>query len=336
MQVYVKSFRSWVTTLQATSLSYNLVKDSLSAENSSISIFGTAIGNANAGDWIIADRQVYSLLSVKQQDAATSLSIVSPLEVFSRKIEIPAILPDTIGALIAQLLTDNWIDEADPQYAVPYLTVSDSDTTPLILPETDNNGLFSLSDYARLMRKVAGVVTEFSPTESGILCSIHQAPSEYQQISFSDGRSQIVSASFSSSGQAKLTAIQDLTTGEKDAEGNPVTIRERSIWYLAEDGSISQSVPDRRAKGSWGTLYVSAKASVAEKVAEAFAKNKSTHKLEFYSLIDLPVGAECLFYVEGEEIRSQIAHKSIQSGDGRYFYRGGELATTATEKLKGV
>ena len=58
--------------------------------------------------------------------------------------------------------------------------------------------------------------------------------------------------------------------------------------------------------------------------------------MEFYSELDLPVGADCLFRVYGDDLRSQISYKCRQHGDSRWFYRSGELAVTATEKLKGV
>lgn len=81
---------------------------------------------------------------------------------------------------------------------------------------------------------------------------------------------------------------------------------------------------------------VSGNNDVETKVAEAFAKNKSTHKVEFYSELDLPVGADCLFRVYGDDLRSRISYKCLQHGDRRWFYRSGDLAVTATEKLKGV
>ena len=193
-----------------------------------------------------------------------------------------------------------------------------------------------LSDYIRLVRRTHRVAVTFVPTESGILCSIRTEPEVYRQITFDDGRSQIHNVSYSRSGQSKLTVLHDVDTGEKDDAGEKIIVRERSTWYLAEDGSISDTPPARRAHGSWGTLVVSGSNDVETKVMEAFAKNKSTHKIEFFSELDLPVGADCLFRVYGENLRSQISYKCRQHGDSRWFYRSGELAVTATEKLKGV
>lgn len=69
---------------------------------------------------------------------------------------------------------------------------------------------------------------------------------------------------------------------------------------------------------------------------ETFAKNKTNHKLEFWSTLNLNVQDNCTFYAYGEILRSYISYKRKSSEDSRYYYKSGELATTATEKLRGV
>ena len=76
--------------------------------------------------------------------------------------------------------------------------------------------------------------------------------------------------------------------------------------------------------------------NVQAKVVEAFAKNKANHKLEFWSTLDLSVQTDCTFLVYGQLLRSYISYKRKSSTDRRFYYKSGELATTATEKLKGV
>lgn len=338
MQVYLKTFAAWRTARQATAIASSLVIDSLDAENSSVTVDGTEIGNGNTGDWIIVNGMVYQLSAVKPQTDRTVLTLSNLIDSFSRPLELPETIPagQTIGGFIKDVITSNWIQSDDPLFAIPYLTVVSDDATPLELPELDKSGLYVLSDYIRLVRRTHRVTVTFSPTESGILCRIRNEPEVYRQITFNDGRSQIYNVSYSRSGQSKLTVLHDVDTGEKDGAGEKITVRERSTWYLAEDGSISDTPPARRAHGSWGTLVVSGSNDVETKVAETFAKNKSTHKVEFYSELDLPVGADCLFRVYGDNLRSQISYKAIQNGDSRWFYRSGELAVTATDKLRGV
>lgn len=141
---------------------------------------------------------------------------------------------------------------------------------------------------------------------------------------------------YSASGTAKLTVLCDVDTGEKDDDGEPIVSRQRSTWYLAEDGAVSQTVPARRASGTWDTISVKKLEEVETKVIETFAKNKTNHKLEFWSTLDLNVQDNCTFYAYGEILRSYISYKRKSSEDSRYYYKSGELATTATEKLRGV
>jgi len=75
---------------------------------------------------------------------------------------------------------------------------------------------------------------------------------------------------------------------------------------------------------------------VETKVIETFAKNKTNHKLEFWSTLNLNVQDNCTFYAYGEILRSYVSYKRKSSEDSRYYYKSGELATTATEKLRGV
>ena len=72
------------------------------------------------------------------------------------------------------------------------------------------------------------------------------------------------------------------------------------------------------------------------KVIETFAENKANHKLEFWSVLDLAVQDDCTFFVYGELLHSYISYKRKSSNDKRFYYKSGELATTATEKLRGV
>lgn len=141
---------------------------------------------------------------------------------------------------------------------------------------------------------------------------------------------------YSASGTAKLTVLCDVDTGEKDDDGEPIVSRQRSTWYLAEDGTVSQTVPARRASGTWDTISVKKLEEVETKVIETFAKNKTNHKLEFWSTLNLNVQDNCTFYAYGEILRSYISYKRKSSEDSRYYYKSGELATTATEKLRGV
>lgn len=338
MDAFVKNFSGYRTIKQAPVISSALTLDSLDADTSTVTVVGTGINRSDTGNWLIIDGRCYLITNVKPQTDRTMLTLMSALDAFDRPLEYAVgQSPTSVGAFVADCLTQHWIAEADPVYTMPYLVVSNSDTTPYSPPETDDNGLFALPDYCRLMRRSYRVNARFADAGDTLQCTISKVPAAARQISFDDGHSQLQSVDYSSSGIAKLTILYDRDTGGKDENNNPIVVRERSTWYLSDSGDISQSIPSRRASGEWNTIAIKGKdIDVQAKAIETFAKNKSNHKLEFWSDRDLTVHDDCTFLVYGEVLQSYISYKRKSSTDKRYYYKSGELATTATEKLKGL
>lgn len=339
MEAYIKRFSNFRTldkVLQV--LSYDIVTDSLENEPSTIVIAGEPLSHANNGDWLIFDGSIYRIDEISPKKHQTTVKLSLPIEAFSRLLELgEQAVEQTVGAFVETALVSNWVNCPDPAYAIPYLVVSNSDTTPYAPPELDNMGCFRLSEYCRLMRKSSNVTLEFSFSGSHLMCQVSgKEASSAQQVSFDDGRNQLKSAAFSAGGLAKLTVLCDVDTGKKDENGDKITIRNRSEWYLSGSGEVAQDVPAARASGEWGTILIREDDDPLVKVTEAFAKKQKSHKLEFWSTMDLPVNGPCEFFVSGMSLVSRISYKRKSSSDGRFFYKSGELATTATEKLRGA
>lgn len=337
MEVFVKSYATYRTIKKAAVIASALTLDSLESDTSTVTVVGTGVGRSNTGDWLIADGMVYQISNVKPQGDRTLLTLRSPVEAFSRPLELDA-QPQgqTIGGFVRQQMETHWVKCPDTLYAMPYLVVSNLDTTFYASPETDNSNCFILSDYIRLMRKTYRVGAKFVDVGSAMSCVISRTAAVSRKVSFEDGRSQLQSVDYSSSGTAKLTVLCDVDTGEKDETGEAILERQRSVWYLSEDGEASQQIPARRASGEWKTISVKKPEEIEKKVVETFAKNKANHKLEFWSSRDLAVQDDCEFLVYGETLHSYISYKRKTSDDKRFYYKSGELATTATEKLRGV
>lgn len=337
MDAFIKSYSDFRTIKKLSILSDSLVLDSLDPETSTLTVLGTPVTHKNAGDWLIVDQNVFRIVSVTPKEDRTLLSVTSPIEAFSRPLELTEQHPgSTIGGFIYEAMLKNWISGGDPAYAINYLVVSNSDTTSYVAPDLDGSGCFKLSEYCRLMRKSYRVNVRFTWDENFLVCSIRKDPVAYKQVSFEDGRSKLVKVAYASKGIAKLTVLCDTTTTEKDENGANIVVRTRSDWYLSESGEVSQEIPAKRAQGDWSTIRITGKDDLQAKVVEAFAKNKSNHKLEFWSTRELDVSDTCTFYLYGELLTSYISSKRKNSNDNRYYYKSGELATTATEKLKGA
>lgn len=337
MDAFVKSFHTYRTIKQAKVIAFSIVVDSLDGETSSVSVRGHSVGISDAGNWFVYQSDVYLITAVSPQEDCTVLTLSHPVEAFNRPIEFTSQPGDqSIGGFLAGEMEKHWIQCSDPVYAIPYLSVSNLDTTPFTPPELDSTGCYDLPSYYRLMRRSYRVTARFKNEGNSLLCEITRQPECYRQISFEDGNSKLKNLDYSTSGISKLTVFVDKDTGEKDANGDAIISRSRSEWYLSESGEVSQSVPDRRAAGGWSTISVKAEDEVASKVVETFAKNQTTHKLEFWSCLDLQVQDGCTFFVNGEYLHSQISSKRITGDDCRYYYKSGELATTATEKMRGA
>ena len=337
MEAFVKSFATYRTIKKATVISSALVLDSLEADTTTVTVVGTGIGRSNTGDWLLIDGQVYRISNVKPQGDRTLLTLAFPQDTFTRPLKLePQIQGQSVGGFMRETMEANWVACDDPVYAMPYLTVSNLDTTLYAEPELDNSGCFVLADYFRLMRKTYRIRVRFVDIGSALTCVISKTAEASRQVDFTDGRSQLQSVDYSASGTAKLTVLCDVDTGEKDENGEAILERQRSTWYLAEDGTASQTIPARRASGEWKTISVKNPEEIENKVNETFAKNKANHKLEFWSTRDLAVQDNCTFMVYGELLQSYISYKRKTSEDKRFYYKSGELATTATEKLRGA
>lgn len=175
MWAFVKSFATYRTIRMAAVISSALTLDSLSAENSTVTVVGTEIGQNDAGNWLVIDGGVYSITGVKPQTDRTLLTLTSPLDAFSRPLELAEqTAKQTVGNFIVQQLTEHWIECTDTAYALPYLTVSNLDTTAFSPPELDNNDCYKLSEYIRLMRRSYRVTVRFSDGGDELLCNMQK------------------------------------------------------------------------------------------------------------------------------------------------------------------
>jgi hypothetical protein len=219
---------------------------------------------------------------------------------------------------------------------MPYLTVSNSDTSEFVSPELDDNGLFNITDYIRTQRLNLGLRCDFSIDGDTLTCSIYKGSTTDRNVVFDDGHSQLSSAAYSKSGLAKITAMHQIDTGNVDANGDAIYTTESKDYYLTESGTITTRVPDVRIDGGWSTIFVSAKKDVETAVSDKFAKNSESHKIEFYSDRELSVYDPCNIKLYGEIMTSYISYKGITSTDSRYLYKSGELATTITDKIRSL
>lgn len=348
MELFIKRFSDFKTVSQHSVLSYSLCVDSAEAESSTVTVAGNGIPRALSGSWAVVDDRIYTIATVTPEDGQTQLTLAAPGEAFSRLLPYTAPTSGSGGAFAASQLAANFINQTDAQFAAPYLDVSNLDTTAFLPPEIDSNGLYSLSDYLRLLRRMRGIKPVFGFTRTSLTLTLTPAAKTSRVVLFDDGHNQLASVSYSDSGLAKITTRHsvarvesvDETTGKityaKDDQGNTVYDVETADFYLTETGDVVTTPPARRVHGAWLTLPVAARDDPAAKAAERFAKSSSSHRIEFWSDRELSVFDPCKFNIYGELMESYISYAGRRFGDDRWLYRSGELLLTATEKLKGL
>ena len=348
MDLFLKRFTDFATIGRRSVLASSLCLDSAETANSTVTVVGSDVPRSAAGAWAVVDGLLYTVAQVTPQDGRTLLTLQDPIEVFSRLIpyEAPASGVSS-GQFVTDMIVAHWILQTDAVYAIPYLTVSNLDHGEFIEPAVDENGLFSLSAYLRLLRRMVGICARSSFAGDRMTLTLQHVPPSPRNVVFDDGHSQLSSVAYSDSGLAKITTRQPLPVIEgydendkpvyaKDDDGATVYVVESIDWYLTEAGAVVTTPPAHRVPGAWITLPVSTRDSAEVKAAQRFAKAASSYKIEFWSDRELELFDPCRFRIYGETLDSYISAKIRLSTDSRWFYRSGELATTATEKLRGV
>lgn len=325
MKIYFKSKSTFRTVASADVLSASICVDSTDGQASTVTAVGE-YGRTLSDQWAVYDGLLFLVSKVTPQEGRTLFTLLDPVDAFSRPLiyTAPAGVSNA-AAYVASIIYSEYVNQSDPVYALPYISVFNPDTIAFIPPETDSDGLFKLSDYIRLLRRMLNFKLTWTISGNALQLTLLKGASTARRIVFNDGHTQLSTAAYSRSGLAKLTVIMQHEDGSTD----------RTDYYLAEDGSVSTSMPARRAEGQWDIITVAANQDPLQKAEEAFAKNKASHKVEFYSDRDYSVYDPCVISLYGELLSSHISYKGKASGDSRWLYKSGELAVTATEKLKG-
>ena len=338
MTVFIKSIKSFKTVAAVAALTPSLCIDAIDAEKSSVVVKAADLPQALVGSWAIIDGHVYLIDSISPANGTSKLALLPAIEFFSRTIIYSAPRAGTsTGAFIAAALVDNYSTPTDSVYALPYLNVTTLDSaSDFIQPEVSDYGTFDLLSYMRTVRQLAYVTAEVSCDNDHLYIQLAvDPPADHIVIAGSNGDT-LASASFSGSTVAKITTLQRIETGEKDANGDKVYSVLRADWYLATDGSVSPTPPASRAEGTWEVQTVSGNQDSYTKALERFRKNSRAHKIEFYSSRRFKVLDNIALRTGGEVINTVVTCITAHSGDARTLYRCGSLAVTAVDKLKEV
>jgi hypothetical protein len=176
------------------------------------------------------------------------------------------------------------------------------------------------------MARRKGVEIAFSWNNSGIIAAVRTHPVRTHTLVDGDGLTQLISNSVSGDAVAKVTVVYP--TGENTYA--------HTYWYLAADGSISNSAPANRADGKWALIEIGEDDDQREKVQELVDGNARSYKVEFWSDVDMTVGDTYKMRLNGAVFEGIITAKFQSSADNRIRYSSGDLATTLTERVNKI
>ena len=318
MIAFVKSRKNFKTVAAAEAVSWEVPLASIEDDVGSITLCGTQVSRGNEGDFLVMDGHIWLIDQVSPEQQQTVVNVTDIRCVFDRS------LPYTestlaIGNYLAQELENHYKAVSDDAYAMPYLQISNTDVTEFLGP-TVTDGLYSLKTYMRKVNRLRDVQVQFSVSQDTLLIQIYKRTRPTHNIVFDDGRSQLISRSYSRSSVAKVTAYQ-----------NGVGVD----YYLTEDGDITTDIPIRRADGEWRVVALDDEMDMDEQVSDIFSQNSNSHKIEWRSTRAFDLYDSTKIRLDGGLMTSYISYIGISSSDNRFHYKSGELATTLTERLKG-
>jgi hypothetical protein len=324
MWAYIKDRKSFATLLQRPVENWSICVDSIDLQQSTVTLACDDLPPTMARNWLLLGGRIYLIDRLQTDNGLTKLTLLPPWALFDREI-IYTGSETSIGAFIRAWILAGWVNQADAEYATPYISCTNTDNTPFVAPEMDDSKVFDFLDYIIMARR-KGVEIAFSWNNSGIIAAVRTHPVRTHTLVDGDGLTQLISNSVSGDAVAKVTVVYP--TGENTYA--------HTYWYLAADGSISNSAPANRADGKWALIEIGEDDDQREKVQELVDGNARSYKVEFWSDVDMAVGDTYRMRLNGSVFEGIITAKFLSSDDNRIRYSSGDLATTLTERVNKI
>ena len=330
MLAQIRSMINYEALCAAEVISYDLPIATSADDSGSIVLRGTAAAG-NEGHWLLFKNYIWLIEQATIADGTTELTLRPPVNAFSRSIALPNNSFTTAENFISTCINNEFKNNSDAFFKMPYLELNVSTGTPYTVPTLDNNLMFNLADYIRLRDAVFfdesgdvekfGAACIFIPSGDTLTVGIQPISSEQHTAFFDNNRFWLEEQAHDYDRVSKVTVL-----GEDSSQD----------FYLLKDGTIvTLSTAANRALGKW--VYVAAEddATAGDTARRVFANNSASHRIEFSSTEEFDVHDTVRMHLRGyEEYDSyEITCVRISSADSRYHYTCGTLPLTLTEKV---
>lgn len=323
MNLYIKDRSTFETVHWDTPSAWSIPISSALDDTGSATIMETDEKFVN--DFAYIAKHIYVISEEAPSKGINQLTLSDPSTMFDRSLPWPDEPTLNYGDFIAEQVSSQYVNCSDPEYAISYLDISNSDHTPFTAPELDDTGLYVLSDIIADAQE-RGVKIEYTIANKRLLMTISTREEVTHKVFFDEDQTELSTETYSNDITAKVTVMQKV----EDTDPQEYT---QTTWYLSTDGNLSETVPENRATGKW--VYATAEAdeeplSVAESI---IADNVDSHKIEFYSDREYHLWDAVKLRLANTVFDSHIVAITQKHNDNRFLYRCGALATTLTEKV---
>lgn len=315
MYAYIKTRDSFSFYRSYPAISWDLPVASYQAATGSVVLRGQ-VPEAAKDMWLLFGGEIWTIDRVEPKAGLTTLTIEPAIDGFDRPLKLPSILPQTVGELIRTALIEEFRDQEDEVFALPYLRVSQSDNSPLVMSEVSDAGLFSLPVYIRSVQDLVRV----SVYESAHALTVAITPADLQTHSITmDGDAELLQQTYSRQFTAKVTVVQSGSSTD---------------FYTDRDGVISEEPPADRPRGEWRVVEARDNMEPIEAAREVFSGNVAANKIAFASKTQFSLGDIVKTRLEGQAASLKITSIRKMSSDNRLHYECGELQTSLSERLR--
>ena len=323
MVCFFRTLKAWAHIAQADAIAWNVPVYSVGDKSGTLSVYGEWPDLTRC--WCILDGRVFYVEKAALSKGSTTLTLRLPFHAFDRGVSYTGDGTEELASFLDDVLTSEFIGQADAEYGMPYLRVSSSGDTNADLPYIPGE-VYSLLDIF-LLGLEKGLEYTFETSSAHLDLTIAPGSPSAHNL-FWDNHSELVSASVSRELVAKVTVRRvDVTEDE-------ITVNSSTDYYWHSDGSITTTAPSPRIPGYWGIISVEdADVSLEDAAAEAMSGNQTAWKITFRSDRVYGLGDTLTVPVYGDVVSAKITSCTATSADTRYTYELGDMPTTLTEKF---
>lgn len=229
-----------------------------------------------------------------------------------------------IAAKIREQFQNGSTTHGDSEYSMPYLTVNYSGNTYVDVTY-ENNEFYDLVELMDIAVE-KGVEFSFVTDYDKLTLNIYSRDEETHHVIFGDGHNLLTDVTLSSNLVSKVTVYR------RDEDNN---LTEGETWYWHKDGSISQTPPEPRIKGSWEKVSVTDEDVTDQEAAEEMMEdNDGSVKLTFMSDSEFEYLDKVTCRINEEVITEYITSCFISDSTPLRQYTLGSLPTTLTDQIR--